>query len=105
MSELPNTKPALDLDALEREGGTPKPFDFVHEGKRYMLSDPQSIDWQDLIAAMRSPVLFLRMVMPPEDHVDFFRSKMPSWKMNALMKSYQDHYGLAGLGEATALPR
>lgn len=96
---------ALNLDTLEREGGTPKPFDFILRERRYVLSDPQEIDWQDLMAAMSNPTLFFRMVLPPDDHSEFFRTKIPSWKMNALMKNYQVHYGLPGPGEAGALPR
>lgn len=96
---------ALDLDALEREGGTPPVFDFIHSGRRYILSDPQEVDWQSLILAMSNPVRFLQMVIPPEDHDSFFSSPLATWKMNALMDRYLKHYGLPTPGEAGALPR
>jgi hypothetical protein len=97
-------KAALNLDILEREN--PKaPFDFVHHGRRYLLSDPQEIDWQRLLVAMRNPVLFVRLVLPPDDHREFFGTDLPAWKMNALMKAYQEHYGLPAAGEADGLPR
>jgi hypothetical protein len=99
----PERKPVLDLDTLEREGGSPEPFDFVLDGRRFILSDPKEIDWQDLIAAMRSPILFFKMVLPADDQKPFFAAKIPAWKMNALMTGYQDHYGLPGQGEAGAL--
>lgn len=98
-------KAAMNLDALEREGGPRQPFDFVLDGKRYLLADPQELDWQDVISAMSNPVMFFRLVLPPEDHVEFFHSKIPGWKMNALMGAYQNHYGLPSQGEAGALPR
>jgi hypothetical protein len=98
-------KAAMNLDELEREGGPRQPFDFVLDGKRYLLADPQELDWQDVISAMSNPVMFFRLVLPPEDHVTFFRAKIAGWKMNALMGSYQTHYGLPSQGEAGALPR
>lgn len=98
-------KAALNLDTLEREGGTPPVFDFIHGGRRWILSDPQEVDWQKLILAMSNPVRFLQMVLPPEDHNEFFTVAMPTWKMNALMDKYLQHYGLPGVGEAQGLPR
>jgi hypothetical protein len=99
----PDKVPVLNLDTLEREGGSPAPFDFVLGGRRFILSDPKEIDWQDLIAAMRSPILFFKMVLPADDQRPFFDTKIPAWKLNALMQGYQDHYGIPGPGEAAAL--
>lgn len=100
-----NTRPAaLDLDTLEREGA-PQPFDFIHDGKRYMMSDPKEVDWQDLIAAMSNPHMFFRLVLPAEDRQTFFESRLPAWKMNILMQRYQDHYGLPNVPNAGGLLR
>ncbi len=96
---------AIDLDKMEREGGTPKPFDFMLKGRRYLMSDPQEVDWQDLIAALQNPVMFFRLVLPPDDQREFFTTKIPAWQMNKLMQSYQDHYGLPNAGNAAGLPR
>lgn len=93
---------ALNLDTLEREGGAPDPFVFVHGGERILLSDPQEIDWQKLLAALRDPMVFFRLVVPPDDHKVFFGTDMPGWKMNRLMQEYMTHYGLPSPGEATA---
>lgn len=95
---------ALDLDTMEREGA-PGPFDFVLGGRRYLLTDPQEVDWQDLLAGMHNPHMFFRLVLPPDDHRTFFETKLPSWKMNALMQRYQDHYGLPSAPNAGGLPR
>lgn len=100
---LPPT--ALDLDALEREGGSPIPFVFVLGGKRYLLSDPKEIDWQDLISALTNPYMFFKLMLPPDDQDTFFGTKVPSWKLNTLVESYIKHYGLPSAGEADALPR
>ncbi len=96
--------PALDLDALEREGA-PDPFDFVLEGKRYIMSDPKSVDWQDLLAAMSNPVMFFRLVLPADDQALFFQTRLSAWKMQKLMEAYQTHYGMPSPGNAAGLPR
>lgn len=97
--------PALNLDTLVREGGQPTVFDFMHHGKRYLLSDPQEVDWQKLILAMSNPVRFIQMVLPPEDHQEFFSQPLSGWKMNALMDSYMKHYGLPSVGDLPVMPR
>lgn len=96
----PKTDPALaehpatlDLDVLERENA-PAPFTFVHQGRRFMMSDPQEVDWQELMVAISNPHMFFRHVLPPEYHEPFFATHMPSWKMSALMERYSQHYGL-----------
>lgn len=95
---------ALDLDKMEREGAA-APFDFVLGGKRYLMSDPQEVDWQDLMAAMSSPAMFFRLVLPAEDRAQFFEARCPTWKMNRLMQAYLDHYGLPSGPNAAGLPR
>lgn len=94
----------LDLDALEREDRA-LPFRFLLNGNSYLLSDPQEIDWQDLLAAMASPQMFFRLVLPADQRESFFTSKVPSWKMRKLMDRYNDHYGLPSLPNAGGLPR
>lgn len=105
MTDNNSSRPvALDLDALEREGA-PGPFDIMLSGKRYMLSDPQEVDWQDLMAAMSNPHMFFRLVLPAEDHSQFFETRLPSWKMRKLMQRYQDHYGIPDHPNAAGLSR
>lgn len=100
------TKPdiTLDLDSLEREN-RPLPFRFLLGGKSYLLSDPQDIDWQDLLAAMSSPQMFFRLVLPADQRETFFAATVASWKMRKLMDRYNDHYGLPNLPNAGGLPR
>lgn len=95
---------ALNLDTLEREGGATEPFAVVLGGERLLLSDPAEVDWQKLLAALRDPYVFFRLVIPPDDHEVFFGTAMPGWKMNKLMESYMAHYGLQSPGEANASP-
>lgn len=83
----------LDLDTLERQK-TPEPFYFRHLGQRYLLVDPQEVDWQELILAINNTYQFFTTIVPADNRDDFFAAKMPSWKMRALMDRYMQHYGL-----------
>jgi hypothetical protein len=100
----PAKPPAIDLDKLEREGTVKDPFDFVHNGRRYLMSDPVEIDWQDLLVALNNPVMFFRLVLPADDRNAFFSDKLPSWKMQKLTQAYLDHYGLPSAPNAGGLP-
>ncbi|MFI7608782.1 hypothetical protein ACIBTV_27230 [Micromonospora sp. NPDC049366] len=101
VTDEPNV--ALDLDSLEREDSK-GPFPFRHKGRRYLLSDPQEIDWQRLLIAQRDPVYFITLALPADDREAFFASEMPGWKMNKLMERYVKHYGLTSPGEAAGSP-
>jgi hypothetical protein len=93
----------LNLDKLERED-TKGPFAYLHAGRRWVLNDPEDIDWQELLSSVGNPVMMLRAALPPDDRDAFFKSPMPTWKMKALAKNYQDHYGLPDVPEGDALP-
>lgn len=93
---------AFNLDKLEREGGK-EPFAFIHNGRKYALSDPQDQDWQKLILVVSNPIQFLRLVLRPEDVDAFFTNSMPTWKLRALTEAYREHFGLGELGESGGL--
>jgi hypothetical protein len=96
---LPN---AFNLDDLEREGGK-EAFAFIHNGRQYVLTDPQEQDWQRLVLVVQNPVQFLRLVLRPEDRDAFFENSMPTWKLRALTEAYQKHFGMGELGESAGL--
>ncbi len=96
---------ALNLDTVEREGGNTKVFDFVHNGRRWVLLSPMDLDWQDIISAMTDPLTFFRRTLPPEDVNEFLDTPLPLWKMRLLVDRYMQHYGVPDEGEAGALPR
>ena len=95
---------AFDLDALERESTT-TPFVAKVNGDVVNFADPQELDWQVLTNMdPRNPRSFLRSVIAPDDQDAFFAAKIPGWKMNKLMESYLEHYGLPTTpGELRAL--
>lgn len=88
------SKPAFSLDDLEREGGVPEPFQFTLGGHLYTMLPRDEIPWQDLLMAMRSPLLFIRFVMSKEDYERFGLETVPMWKLDALLKRYLDHFGI-----------
>ncbi|MET0701727.1 MAG: hypothetical protein ABWY93_18910 [Mycobacterium sp.] len=93
---------AFNLDTLERESSV-EPFGFIHNGREYVLNDPQEQDWQKLILVVSNPIQFLRLVLRKEDVDPFFANSMPTWKLRALTEAYRDHFGLGELGESGGL--
>lgn len=88
----------LDLDTLERENPA-QPFTFLHQGRRYTLHDPETMDWQKQMRAFSDPVYFLQNNMSPDDVEAFFAAETPAWKMNAIMEAFRKHFGMPTLGE------
>jgi hypothetical protein len=94
---------ALNLDLLEREGTVPTPFEFIHNGRNYVMVDPKEMDWQELLLAQRTPALFFRLAIQESDRVHFLTGKMSAWKLGVLMTRYREHYGIPDQGELSAL--
>lgn len=95
-------KPTFDLDALEREGAK-EPFVVQIGGERANFSDPQELDWQELVTMnTEDPHQFLRAVIAPDDQDKFFNAHMPAWKLNKLVEAYMAHYGMPMPGEVDA---
>lgn len=86
---------ALDLDKLENED-VHEPFAFKVAGRRITLIPPRELDWQ--VAATldaRNPHSFFGATMEPDDF-DFWVAQpaMPQWKIERLVQTYRDHFGL-----------
>lgn len=92
----PKNKVVLDLDTLEREGAILEPFVINVKGRALTLLDVQELDWQDLAAIARSkdPHLFFVKAIDSDDYEHFIAAKIPSWKMERLMQTYLDHFGI-----------
>lgn len=101
----PDSSPIdLNLDALDREGGTPAPYAVVLGGKRYVFGDLREMDWQRLLEALRNPYVLFEYVLSADDYAAFLKAELPAWKLNKLLEGYKEHYGLPSLGEAAASP-
>lgn len=94
---------SLDLDALDREGA-PEPFVIKHGGKRIVMIDPHELDWRDLMDALTQPRKFFDICMSPSDAKKFAETKLPGYKLQALMNGYMEHHGIPSSPEAAALP-
>lgn len=94
----------FDLDALERDGEPAKPFTVRLNDRVYTFLDPQDVDWQDLLGALRDPTTFFQHCLTPEDSKAFLSptNKVPIWKMGELMQRYKSHFGLPSSGESRA---
>jgi hypothetical protein len=92
---------ALNLDTLEREGEPPPPpFQFVLEGHVYVLSDPHDVAWQDLLDVMSNPVRLIQTLLPDKaEQTRFYKVKLASWKLNALLDTFMKHYGFDPLDQ------
>jgi hypothetical protein len=89
---------ALNLDKVEREG-KPQDFSVVLGGKHFVLLDAMEMDWQDLIAAQvafmnGNPAPAVESIVAEKDREAFFANKLPSYKLQALFKAYNEHYGI-----------
>lgn len=105
MSDKPT--PALNLDTLEREGGTPEPYIVELGGRVYSLVDPKERDYADVLQAQReiadgNTLKALEIYVAPEDRNAFFANRLPGWKIDALIKGYHEHFGLPVPGESSA---
>jgi len=82
----------LDLDSVQRPAAEAvDPFKARVSGRVIVMTDPEEIDWQDLLD-MATPVDFLRHCVSSEDREFLRGEKIAGWKFGRLMKAYQEHY-------------
>lgn len=91
----------FDLDALEREE-IPEPFVARYGGKEFTFADPAEVDYAEFTSLSMTPGGERRMLrlLLGEQFDDFMATPIKSWKMWALFKAWEEHYGLPGLGKA-----
>lgn len=92
VSNLPATGIIFDLDAEERDD-VKEPFVANIGGRAITMTDPEDIDWQDLLD-IENPVAFLRFCVSDDDRDHIFEQSMPGWKLGRLMDAYMKHYGV-----------
>ncbi len=100
----PAVKVTLDLDALEREGDKKAPYSFRVGGEVFVLNDPREMDWQDLLIAQRTPLMFIQLCMGREVYERFLAIRIPEWAMEKLITDFFGYYGMEIGPEASALP-
>lgn len=83
----------LDLDA-EDEGYEPRPpYQVRIGGKVISLTDPEEIDWQDLMD-VENPVNLLRYALNDEDRTHLYGLGLPARKLTKLVEGYMKHFGM-----------
>jgi hypothetical protein len=90
----------LNVDTMEREGGSKGPYPIFVGGRRFILKDAEEMDWQDLVRAQTDPISFFRKAMDAKDAAAFLSQKIAFWRFNGLIAKYLAHYGIGTSGEA-----
>lgn len=81
----------FNLDEQER-AAAPEIFSTLVGGKRITMTDPEDLDWEDLLA-IETPYDFLTYSCSPEDRRHILSLKLPGWKFSKLIEAYKQHYG------------
>lgn len=82
----------LNLDAVERPAeDRVDPFKVVVGGRVITMTDPEEIDWQDLLT-IEDPIQFLEFCVSEEDRDYLAEQKIPGWKFGHLIQGYQKHF-------------
>lgn len=110
MPTSPKHHEPFDLDSLERDDAVKEPFEFTLNGHRFLMGDPQEIDYRDLLAVYRSANSgdfeeAMGRLLDGDGRETFFEQRVPTWKLAKLFDAYIKHYGLPSPGERRALPR
>lgn len=87
----------VNLDTLENNAKR-EPFTFVLNGRQIRLADPGDLDWR-AIDKLEDERGFLKLAMTDEDLGFFIEQAVPMWKMDALGRAYQEHYGMEDPGK------
>jgi hypothetical protein len=104
----PKPRVDFDLDKLEREGDQPEPFTFRHGGREFTLADPVEIDYRDIVemgeSALGQALIIKRLLGEDQYEALVEAGPLPQWKIEPLLRAWQEHYGQPSLGEAAASP-
>lgn len=93
VTDLPENV-TLDLDAYERPAEEVIPPFVVRLGGRTVtMTNPEDIDWQDLLD-IENPADFLRYCVDKDDAKFILGLALPGHKFAKLMETYQEHYGI-----------
>src|SRR2546430_16453348 len=96
-SEVNDNSPeiSITLDTLDKETPPHKPFSVVVSGTRYVFQDPGDLDWKVVPMAEQNPMLFVSSaVADPKKRNEFIALTIPACKMQRMITSYPDHYGI-----------
>jgi hypothetical protein len=84
----------MNLDRLDNDGS---PFTFVLHGRSRTTRNPNELLWQEILAALSNPSVFLGLV------VEDSQLRIVRWKLQALVDAWRDHHDLPGTRECHRL--
>ncbi|NAE18054.1 hypothetical protein [Enterococcus hirae] len=102
---------AFNIDEWESENPS-EPFPVVVGGRRYILEDPNYIDFRDLlvIQGMTANITrdemerVMRLLVSEDEQEAFLKNRFPSKAFYELIRRWVAHFGVGDAGEADALP-
>jgi hypothetical protein len=87
---------AFDLDTLTKDAEAPKPLPVTHAGEEFIFNDIDEADyWLELTQAGgdENAEDQIRIMLGDEQYEHFKTLPMPGWKLQALMKRLNEHFG------------
>lgn len=94
--KVPNRSSTFDLDALEKDAKAPKPLPVRLGGEEFVFNDIDEADyWRELtqVGDNENVEDQLRFMLGEEEYERFKTLPMPGWKLRALMKRLDEHFG------------
>jgi hypothetical protein len=94
--KVPNRAATLDLDTLEKDASAPKPLPVRHGGEEFVFGDLDEADfWTELSKLQEDEDVEgqIRLMLGDEQFERFKSKPMPGWKLNALYKRLDEHFG------------
>jgi hypothetical protein len=89
----------FDLDALEKDAKAPKPLPVKLGGEEYLFGDLDEGDyWSELVPLDQEGDSIegqLRVMLGEEQFERFKAHRLPGWKINALYKHLDEHFGFS----------
>ncbi len=85
----------LNLDGIEKER-TAGTFSIELNGRKLDFLDASDVDWRDLInlGNVGDPYTWLESIMSKEDFQWILGQSFEGWKLEKILREYQDHYGV-----------
>lgn len=85
----------LDLDSIEKER-TAGVFSLKIGDHTVDFMDASDVDWRDLInlGTVGDPYIWLQSIMSDEDFQWILGQSFEGWKLEKILREYQDHYGV-----------
>lgn len=95
----PAVRVNFDLDEVERPKHRAErpPYAFGFQGRVITLTDPEELEWSEVMAATGNPATLLQLAMTRKDLRFLEEHRVPIWRMTKLAEDYMQYYDLEDL--------